>query len=83
MSELGFVYFLVRAASKKAVKVWLVSQWMCLQGPAYSYLERDLVRGRPSLLDCVYGTAEELLGMRLNVQHLVGRHFAQDALQTC
>jgi hypothetical protein len=31
----------------------------------------------------VNGTAEELLGMRLNVQHLVGRHFAQHALQTC
>ena len=26
MSELGFVYFLARAASRKMVKVWLVSQ---------------------------------------------------------
>jgi hypothetical protein len=83
MSELGLVYFLVKAASKKAVKVWLVSQWMRLQGPACSYLECNLVRGRLGLLDCVYGTAEELLGMRLDVQHFVGGHFAQDALQTC
>lgn len=45
MSELGFVYFLVKAASKKAVKVWLVSQWMRLQGPVCSYLECNLVRG--------------------------------------
>lgn len=28
MSELGFVYFLVKAASKKTVKVWLVSLWV-------------------------------------------------------
>jgi hypothetical protein len=83
MSELGLVYFLVKAASKKAVKVWLVSQWMRLQGPACSYLECNLVRGRLGLLNCVYGTAEELLGMRLDVQHFVGGHFAQDALQTC
>lgn len=27
MSELGFVYFFVKAASRKTVKVWLVSQW--------------------------------------------------------
>ena len=83
MSELGFVYFLVKAASKKAVKVWLVSQWMRLQGPACSFLKRDLVRGWSGLLDRVYGTAKELLGMRLDVQHFVGGHFAQDALQTC
>lgn len=27
MSELGFVYFFVKAASRKTVKVWPVSHW--------------------------------------------------------
>jgi hypothetical protein len=31
MSELGFVYFLVRAASRKTVKVWLVSRRNCVR----------------------------------------------------
>lgn len=83
MSELGFVYFLVKAASKKAVKVWLVSQRVRLRGLACSYLERDLVGGRPGLLDRLDGAAEELLGMRLEVQHFVGRYGAEDALQAC
>lgn len=83
MSELGFVYFLVKAASRKSVKVWLVSQWARLQGSACSYLERDLVRGWVGLLDGVDGAAEELLGMRLEMQHFVGRYCAQHVLQAC
>ena len=61
MSELGFVYFFVKAASKKTVKVWPVSHWKRLYGLACSYLERDLVRGWFGLLHPLYGTAEELL----------------------
>ena len=80
MSELGFVYFLVRAASKNTVKVWPVSQRMH-SGQLYSYLECDLVRRRGGLLDARNGTAEQLLRMRLQVQHLVGRDAAQEALQ--
>lgn len=54
MSELGFVYFLLRAASRKTVKVWHVSQRIDRTVGA-SYLEGDLVRGRRALsgaLDC-------------------------------
>lgn len=81
MSELGFVYFLVKAASRKTVKVWRVSHWLYSKQSACSYLERDLVRGGFGLLGRVYGAAEELLRMRLAVQHLVRGHGAQDALQ--
>lgn len=42
ISELGFVYFLVRAASRKTVKVWPVSPRL-RRGPVVAYLERDLV----------------------------------------
>lgn len=47
-----------------------------------SYLECDLVGGRPSLLQTEDGAAEELLGMRLLVEHLVGPDGGEDALQT-
>jgi hypothetical protein len=80
MSELGFVYFLVNATSRKTVKVWLVSHWKRLYESACSYLERNLVRRRFGLLDALYGAAKELLRMRLLVQHLVGGHRAQNAL---
>jgi len=83
MSELGFVYFLVKAASRNTVRVWRVSHWVRSEGSACSYLERDLVRGGFGLLGRVDGTAEELLRMRLAVQHFVGGHGAQYALQTC
>lgn len=42
MSELGFVYFLVRAASRNTVKVWPVSQRIHF-GQYVSYLERNFV----------------------------------------
>jgi hypothetical protein len=80
MSELGFVYFLVRAASRKTVKVWPVS--LGLQcAVVLSYLKRDLVRGWFALLYALYGPAHELLGMRLDVQHLVWRYRVDYALQ--
>jgi hypothetical protein len=82
MSELGLVYFLARAASRKTVKVWRVSQrshgarW---QAP--SYLEGDLVGRRPGLFDANNGAREELLRARLLVQHVVGRDRVEDQLQ--
>lgn len=80
MSELGFVYFLVRAASRKTVKVWPVSLGLhCAL--LVSYLKRDLVGGRFALLDALYGPAHELLGMRLDVQHLVWRYRVDYALE--
>jgi len=80
MSELGLVYFLVRAASRKTVKVWPVSLGLCAISAA-AYLERDLVRRRFALLHTLYGAADELLGVRLQVQHLVGWYRVQYALQ--
>jgi hypothetical protein len=82
MSELGLVYFLARAASRKTVKVWRVSQrshgaWW--QTP--SYLEGDLVGGRSGLLDANDGAREELLRTRLLVQHVVGRDGVEHLLQ--
>ena len=43
ISELGFVYFFVKAASRKTVKVWPVSHWKRLWGSVCAHLERDLV----------------------------------------
>jgi hypothetical protein len=45
------------------------------------YLERDFVGRCFGLFDAQYGLAEELLRMRLLVQHLVWRHRGQNALQ--
>jgi hypothetical protein len=42
MSELGLVYFLVRAASRNTVKVWPVSQRLYGES-GFSYLQCDLV----------------------------------------
>jgi hypothetical protein len=42
MSELGLVYFLVRAASRKTVKVWPVSLGLHRASEA-AYLECDFV----------------------------------------
>jgi hypothetical protein len=82
MSELGLVYFLVRAASRKTVKVWLVSLrphshhvW------AAPYLERNLVRRRRALLHALEGAMDELLRMRLRVEHVVGRQRVEYTLQ--
>ncbi len=80
MSELGLVYFLVKAASRKTVRVWRVSHWEHSSSLACPYLQRDLVRGWFGLLGRLYGATEELLRMRLAVQHLVGGYGAQDAL---
>lgn len=76
MSELGFVYFFVKAASRKTVKVWRVSHLVYSEGAAGPYLERDLVGGWFGLLDRVDGAAKELLRMRLAMQHFVGRYGA-------
>lgn len=46
------------------------------------YLEGDFVGGRSGLLDAQDGLPEQLLAMRLLVQHLVGRNRAEYALQT-
>jgi hypothetical protein len=81
ISELGFVYFFVKAASRKTVKVWPVSHWKRLYGVACSYLESNLIRRGFGLLDTLDGAAEELLRMRLEMQHVVRGHRAQNALQ--
>lgn len=82
MSELGLVYFLARAASRKTVKVWLVSLGLQLHHVSSApYLERNLVRGRRALLDALHGAADQLLRVRLHMEHVVGRHRGQDALQ--
>jgi hypothetical protein len=52
-----------------------VSTW------AARYLEGDFVGGRFGLLDAEDGLAEQLLRMRLLVEHLVGRYRGEDALQ--
>lgn len=71
MSELGLVYFLVRAASRNTVKVWAVSRGFDAVESA-SYLKGDLVGRLLGLLDARNGTAEQVLGMMLQMQHLVG-----------
>lgn len=82
MSELGLVYFLARAASRKTVKVWRVSQrshgawWQ-----ARSYLEGDLVGRRSGLFYAHHGAREELLRPRLLVQHVVGGYRVEHLLQ--
>lgn len=48
---------------------------------ANGYLEGGFVGGRFGLLDAVDGLAEELLRMRLLVEHLVWRYRGQYALQ--
>lgn len=65
ISELGLVYFFVKAASKKTVKVWPVSHWKRLYGKRLSYLKRDLIGRRFALLYALYSTPNELLRMRL------------------
>lgn len=60
-----------------------MSHWVYVEGAAYAYLERDLVRGWFGLLDRLNGATEELLRMCLAVQHLVGGDCAQYALQAC
>ena len=44
-----------------------------------AYLQRDLVRRRGGLLDAQDGLLERRLRMRLEVQHVVGRHVVDDA----
>jgi hypothetical protein len=80
ISELGLVYFLLRAASRNTVKVWPVSQRIH-GGRAVAYLERNLVGRRRARLYARDGAPEELLRVLLHVQHLVGRHPAQHALE--
>jgi len=53
---------------------------VCVRG-RHGYLEGDFVGGRAGLLDAEDGLPEQLLAMRLLVQHLVGRHRPQYALQ--
>lgn len=60
MSELGFVYFLLRATSRNTVKVWPVSQRIHGER-AVAYLERNLIRGRGASLYPRDGALEQLL----------------------
>jgi hypothetical protein len=80
ISELGLVYFLLRAASRNTVKVWPVSRRIHC-GRAAAYLERDLVRRRRACLYARDGAPKELLRVLLHMQHLVGWHPAQHALE--
>ena len=61
MSELGFVYFLLRTAPRKTVKVWFVSWRNCGGGRELSYIERNLVGWWGVMLDTRDGPEEELL----------------------
>lgn len=61
MSELGFVYFLLRTAPRKTVKVWLVSWRNCDGGRKLSYIESNLVGWWGAMLDIGDSLEEELL----------------------
>ena len=61
MSELGFVYFLLRTAPRKTVKVWLVSWRNCGGGRKLSYIESNLVGWWSAMLDTGDSPEEEPL----------------------
>ena len=61
ISELGFVYFLLRTASRKTVKVWLVSWRNYGGGRKLSYIESNLVGWWGAMLDTGDSLAEEPL----------------------
>lgn len=61
MSELGFVYFLLRTAPRKTVKVWLVSWRNRDDGRKLSYIESNLVGRWGAMLDIGNSLEEELL----------------------
>lgn len=49
---------------------------------ATSNLESEVIRRQLGLLDAEHGAADELLRMRLLVEHVVGRNGVQDTLET-
>jgi hypothetical protein len=90
MSELGFVYLLLRTSPRKMVKVFFpsVRAQFCVRRSYYvplsggnTYIERVLIRRFNAFFYAAHGPEDQLLWMRLQVEEVVGgeggEHFAE------